>query len=222
MGIFFSEETPEFQIQLRDPAPSVAGTITVKNSAGKIINTVKLDLKTGKLHKIALAKPGKNGFFELEAKFGRASAIASMVITPKMKKLDPFFIIHPFHWSNPDSFAAVKRLGFGGLKVNASGLKPYKENFDPVKMREEIRQSNYLTRIKNFMDENPDLHYVGAIGLDTYGSKAKDVPSVIITRRDAGYYCYPKEYYDCFIIKIEELHPHFLHGYMFGAILRPS
>ena len=206
MGIFFSEETPEFRLKLKDTAPSASGTITVKNSAGKIINTVKLNLKTGKLHTVKLAKPGKNGFFELEAKFGGASAIASMVITPKMQKLDPFFLIHPFHWSNPDSFAAVKRLGFGGLKVNASGLKPYKENFDPAKMREEIRQSNYLTRIEKFMDENPDLHYVGAFSLDAYWTHEQNVPSNIIKRRDAGYYCFPKEYYDCFIIKIEEVH----------------
>ena len=206
MGIFFPEETPVFQIKLKDPAPTVSGTITVKNSAGIIIDTVKLDLPTGKLNKIELAKPGKNGFFELEAKFGGASAVASMVITPKMQKLDPFFLIHPFHWNNPDSFAAVKRLGFGGLKVNASSYKPYKENYDPEAMRKEIRESPYLTRIESFMDENPDLHYVGAFGLDTYIDKGSNVPSVILRRRDAGYYCYPKEFYDCFIILIEELY----------------
>ena len=206
MGIFFSEETPEFQIKLKDSAPTASGTITVKNSAGKIIDTVKLDLKTGKLHTFKLAKPGKNGFFELEAKFGGASAIASMVITPKLQKLDPFFTIRAFHWGNPDSFAAVKKLGFGGLKVNADGLKPYRKNFDPSKMREEIRQSVYLSRIEKFMDENPDLYYVGSFGLDTYWSDAKRVPPDIVKRRDEGYYCYPKEYYDCFIMKIEEVH----------------
>ena len=40
MGILFPEETPEFQIELKEPAPTVSGTITVKNSAGKIIDTV--------------------------------------------------------------------------------------------------------------------------------------------------------------------------------------
>ena len=207
MGIFFPEEPPEFQIKLKDPAPTVSGTITVKNSAGKIIDTVKLNLPTGKLNKIELAKPGKNGFFELEARFGGASAVASMVITPKMQKLDPFFLIHPFHWNNPDSFAAVKRLGFGGLKISTSSYKPYKENYDPETMRKEIRESPYFTRIESFMDENPDLHYVGAFGLDTYiEGKNSNVPSSILQRRDAGYYCYPKEYYDCFIMQIEELH----------------
>lgn len=206
LGIFFPGEALEFQIKLKDKAPAASGSITVKNSGGKIIKVVKLDLPTGKLNKIKLDSPGKNGFFEVEAKFGGAPAIASMVITPKQEKPDPFFLIHPFHWSNLDTFAAVRRLGFGGLKVNLSNYQPYKENFNPEEMRKEMRNSPYFTRIAKFMDKNPDWHYIGSFGFDAYTGRQHLAPSVIKKRRDAGYYCYPKEYYDCFIMKIEELH----------------
>ena len=206
LGIFHPGEALEFQIKLKDKAPAVPGTVTVKNSSGKVIGSVKLNMQTGKLNKITLKSPGKNGFFEVEAKFGGAPAIASMIITPKLEKYDPFFLIHPFHWSNLDTFAAVRRIGFGGLKVNLSSYQPYRENFNPEELRKEMRLSPYYTRIAKFMDENPDWHYIGAFGFDAYNGKHDQAPAIIKKRRDAGYYCYPKEYYDCFAIKIEELH----------------
>ena len=204
-GIFLPEETPEFQIKIKDKAPQLSGTITVRDSANKVIKTVKLTLPTGKVNTVKLDKPGRNGFFELEARFGNASAIASMIVTPKVGKPDPFFIITPFHWAQPETFTAIRRLGFGGIKINVGGYKPYKENFNPEELRKEMRKSPYYVRVEKFMDENPDLAYVGAIGFDAYTGR-KDVPSIITNRRDSGYYCYPKEYYDCFIMKVEELH----------------
>ena len=37
LGIFLPEETPEFQIKIKDKAPALAGTITIKDSANKVI-----------------------------------------------------------------------------------------------------------------------------------------------------------------------------------------
>lgn len=206
LGIFFTGETPEFQIKLKDKAPSVRGTVTVKNSSGKVIRTVKLALPAGKLNRIRLPHPGKNGFFEVEARFGGASAIASMVITPKTEKPDPFFIIPPFQWNNPDTFAAVKRLGFGGFKLNVEGHKFYRENFKAEELRQEMRQSPYFLRVKKLLAENPDFHFIGAFVFDVYHGKHHEAPAIIKKRRDSGFYCYPKEFYDAFVIKIEEMH----------------
>lgn len=206
MGIFLTGETPEFQIKLKDKVPTAAGTVTVKNSAGKIIKIIKMDLATGKLNKISIDQPGKNGFFEVEAKFGGAAAIASMVITPKTEKPDPFFMCRPFHWSNPDSFTAMQRLGFGGFQINADGYKFYKENFKPEELREDMRQSLYFKRIDNLLAEKPDLHFTGHISFDVYNGKHHEAPAIIKNLRDSGYYCYPKEFYDAFIIKVEEMH----------------
>ena len=206
MGIFLTGETLDFQLKLKDNKPTAAGTITVKNSSGKVIRTIKLDLPTGKLNKISIDDPGKNGFFELEAKFGGSSAIASMVITPETEKTDPFFMSRPFHWSNPDSFAAMRRLGFGGFQFNADGYDFYKENFKPEELREDMRQSLYFKRIAKLLEESPELHYTGSICFDVYHGKHNAAPAGMKKLRDSGYYCYSKEFYDAFVIKVEELH----------------
>ena len=57
LGIFHPGEALEFQIKLKDKAPAVPGTVTVKNSSGKVIGSVKLNMQTGKLNKITLKSP---------------------------------------------------------------------------------------------------------------------------------------------------------------------
>ena len=207
LGIFETGKAPEFHIRLAAGETEADGTFTVKDYSGRTIHTRTLKLKTNTDQTITLPSPGRNGFFTVGAAFPGTNAEASFVAVSPQEKRDPFFSIRPFDWSEPEMFNACRMLGFGALQVSCGSANFwFSDNFSPEKAREAMLKSPYFTRVKKLLTTNPDFTYYGQIGLDPYlisNQKRRKIPEAITTRRDQGYYCYPKEYYDCLALHTE-------------------
>lgn len=208
-GIFPAGQNPEFKIKITDKAQESNGVLAVKDYSGKTIQTQKVTLKTNSLQNIKLDIPKQNGFYTVESAFGGNPVESSFLSTPLIEKRDPFFATVPCDWSAPEIFRAYKTLGFGAIQVLAGHSSVwFTDNFNIDEARDKMLKSAYFTRVSEMLETNKDFEYYGKIGIDTYfiddcKSKGRQIPKIITDRRDQGFYCYPKEYYDCFMLHIE-------------------
>lgn len=201
-GIFKTGSEPEFRIRLSDKRPEADGTVTVKDYSGKIVSASKMNLKTNVDVTFKLPVPERNGFYTVEAVFGGKPAEASFVSTPLVEKRDPFFATRPCDWSESGIFRAYKILGFGAIQLNAgNALLWFSDPFSAEIARDAMLRSPYFLRVKNLLETNRDFVYYGNIGIDPYSLRGSlKIPQIITELRDQGFYCYPKAYYDCFVL----------------------